>query len=120
METLELFEDFILFLFIHVARADGSLHPNERDVILQKMSEIISAEANWAQRLEDMDRKYTALGVTAAETLLKDSLSRFAHHDPAVRSRIHQAVYDIVNANGQVHAEEIKTLRVFKNWLTSA
>lgn len=119
MNPLHLFEDFTLLLFIHLARIDGSMHPNEKDVILETMKELFPGENNWPVRLAEMDREYNALGSAIAAELLKDSEKEFDQTDPGAKARVHAALYDIINANGRVSEEETQVLQDFKGWLTS-
>lgn len=119
MKPLSLFEDFTLLLFIHMARIDGSMHPNEKDVILETMKELFPGDINWPARLAERDREYMALGSANAAELLKDSQKTFDQTDTGIRARVHAALYDIINANGRVSEEETQVLQAFKGWLTS-
>jgi uncharacterized tellurite resistance protein B-like protein len=119
MITLDLFEDFILLLFIHLARVDGSMHPNEKDVILERLHELFPVETYWTERLEEMDRSYNTMGTINAETLLKETLPKFEQTHSATKAIVYAAMYDIINANGRVNEEEIKVLHIFRGWLTS-
>lgn len=119
MITLNLFEDFTLLLFIHLARIDGSMHPNEKDVILESMNELFPKETSWTERFAEMDREYNALGNVNASELLNENLDKFHHTDPGVKAKVLVVLYDIINANGRVSEEEIQALQDFKGWLTS-
>lgn len=119
MTQLDLLEDFALLLFIHLARVDGSMHPNERDVILVRMGELFPHEPSWTDRLAEMEKVYGSIGQSNAEALLREQLPKFQNADSAVKGIIHIALYDIINANGRVSEEEIETLQLFKGWLTS-
>ncbi len=120
MEELDKLETFLLLLFIHLARVDGSMHPNERDVILVRMGELFPQESQWASRLDDMDKVYAKLGHAHAEALLKEHLVKFEQTEATIKGTIHFALYDIINANGRVSEEETQVLQVFKPWLTSS
>lgn len=116
--NLEQIEDFTLFLFLHLGRVDGSLHPNERDTILEKMAEIFPGKSDLNESLTEMEKEYSALGYVNSEDLLKNSLAKFSQLASNTKSKIHQALYDIINANGRVSEEETKTLQFLKTWLT--
>ena len=120
MIKLERIEDFALFLFLHVGRVDGSLHPNERDAILEKMAEIFPGDAYINEKLSTMEKEYSAMGYSSSENLLKDSLSSFSTIDSITKNKIHQGLYAVINANGRVSEEETQALRFFKGWLTAS
>jgi hypothetical protein len=112
-------QDFTLLLFLHFGRVDGSLHPNEKDVILEKMAEIFPGESFWEERLIEMDKEYNLLGIANSEDLLRSHLPKFGSAPATTKNSIHVALYDIINANGRVSEEETTALHVFKDWLTS-
>ena len=118
MNTLEQIEDFTLFLFLHMARVDGSLHPNERETIIEKMRELFS-DSSFDGKLETLELSYEKLRYGAAEELLKDGFNRFSTADPSIRKEIYVALFDIINANGRVNEEETQVLHIFKSWFTS-
>jgi uncharacterized tellurite resistance protein B-like protein len=118
MIELDSLEDFALLLLLHMSHADGSLHPNERETILERMHEIFPSYL-----IEDkvvfMEASYQKLGPSRAEALLLASLDRFSVSDTAKRKQIFAALFDIINANGRVDVHETHTLQVFRAWLLS-
>ena len=119
MMPLDSIEDFTLLLFIHIARVDGSLHPNEKDVILEELNRLFPRENYWQNRFAEMDAYYNKMGNAHGLSLLKDHLGNFYQVEFGIKARIHKALYNIVNANGRVSEEEVDTLQVFKGWLTA-
>lgn len=119
MNELENFEDFTLLLLLHMGHVDGSLHPNERDAILERMRELFPGYALLNEKLAEMELRYGKLGHSRAEDLLKLRLPKFSDIDPIKKKEIYTALFDIINANGRVNEEETQTLKVFKSWLTS-
>ena len=119
MNELENFEDFTLFLLLHMGHVDGSLHPNEKDTILERMRELFPGYALLNEKLVEMELRYGKLGYTRAEELLKLSLPKFSDIDPIKKKEIYAALFDIINANGRVNEEETNTLKVFKVWFTA-
>ena len=119
MNELENLEDFTLFLLLHMGHVDGSLHPNEKDTILEGMKEIFPNHSTLNEKFVELDAIYKKLGHGRAEDLLKFSLPRFTNIDPVKKKEIYAALFDIINANGRVNEEETQTLQVFKGWLTS-
>src|SRR5436190_2624710 len=118
MVGLEKLEGFTLFLFLHMGRVDGSLHPNERDTIVEKMNELFPTHPLDEADLLDMEEKYALLKYGVAETLLREGFVRFSGEDATKRKDIYTALFDIINANGRVNEEEKQTLQIFKPWCT--
>jgi uncharacterized tellurite resistance protein B-like protein len=116
MSELEKIEDFSLLLLLHMARVDGSLHPNERETINDRMQEIFPSYAS-EERLQSMEEAYKKLGDARVEELLLASLTRFAATTMETRKQIFAALFDIINANGRVDTQETHTLGVFRKWL---
>jgi uncharacterized tellurite resistance protein B-like protein len=116
MSELETIEDFSLLLLLHMGHVDGSLHPNERQTITERMEEIFPAYLI-EERSQSMEEAYKKLGPARAEDLLLSSLTRFSATRPETRKEIFAALFDIINANGRVDSEETHTLQVFKSWL---
>jgi hypothetical protein len=117
MTGLEKLEGFALFMFLHMGRVDGSLHPNERDTIVEKMNELFPSRKFDESILEEMEEQYLRLKFGVAESMLKEGLTRFSDEDPVKKKQIYVALFDIINANGRVNEEEKQTLQVFKPWL---
>ena len=119
MNELENLEDFTLFLLLHIGHVDGSLHPNEKDTILERMRELFPGYALLNEKLREMELMYGKLGHSRAEDLLKLRLPKFSDIDPIKKKEIYAAFFDIINANGRVNEEETHTLQVFKGWFTA-
>ena len=119
MNEIEKIEDFTLLLLLHMACVDGSLHPNEKDTILERMKGLFPDISALNEKLTESELQYGKLGYARAEELLRISLPKFSHIDPIKRKEIYAALFDIINANGRVNEEETQTLQIFKTWLTS-
>jgi uncharacterized tellurite resistance protein B-like protein len=111
-------EDFTLLLLFHMAHVDGSIHPNERDTIIERMKGMFPDDPAIDHKVLSAEREYYSLGDIRAETLLKESMLKFADVDAGIKKEIYSALFDIVNANGKVDQEETQVLRLFKDWLT--
>ena len=118
MNALENIESFALFLFLHMARVDGSLHPNERDTILEKMTELFTG-SSFNEKLTEMELYCSQLKNGVSEIILKEGLQKFSNIDPVKRREIYAVLFDIINANGRVNEEETQTLQVLKPWFTA-
>ncbi|CAN5325551.1 hypothetical protein BH09BAC3_BH09BAC3_12630 [soil metagenome] len=110
-------EDFTLLLLFHMASVDGSLHPNERDTILERMKELFPGDESINGKLLALESQYAKLGDAKAEALLKDSAKKFSEINQAMKTAIYSALFDIINANGKVNYEETQALKIYKELL---
>jgi uncharacterized tellurite resistance protein B-like protein len=108
------FADFVLFLYVHMAHADGDLHVTEVKVIKEKMAKLFPNE--------DLDKKFTA-ALDEYNAFNKSNLNKlfhssFAHFDTvkfAQKYRVYGDMYDIIYADGKVLESETKALDELKD-----
>ncbi len=117
MNELENFEDFSLLLFLHLASVDGSLHPNERDTILEKMKELFPENSSYEEKLLAMETRYRKLGSGVAEELITSTWQNFSSIDPSMKYKLYAGLFDIINSDSRVNEEETRFLKVLKTWL---
>ncbi len=117
MRALESLEDFTRFVFLHMGYVDGSLHPIEKDAIIEKLNALFPGHPHVEGELLRLETEYRALGSGAAEALIKSGSAAHFHIDPNKKREIYAALFDIINANGRIHSEETHTLRMLKSWL---
>lgn len=108
------FADFVLFLYVHMAHADGDLHVTEVKVIKDKMSKLYPGE--------DVDKKF-ASALDQYNSFDKKNLNKlfhasFAHFNTvkfAQKYRVYGDMYDIIYADGKVLESETKALEELKD-----
>lgn len=108
------FADFVLFLYVHMAHADGDLHVTEVKVIKEKMAKLYPGE--------DVDKKFAA-ALDQYNAFDKKNLNKlfhasFAHFDTikfAQKYRVYGDMYDIIYADGKVLESETKALEELKD-----
>lgn len=100
------FQDFILFLYIHMALADGSIHSSEEQVILGKMTKLFPGETDFKAKLDGAIREYRALDSTMAMNVIRESFKFFDQVTFAQKYKVYADMYDIVNADGKVEESE--------------
>lgn len=118
MTELNTIEDLSLLLLLHMGHVDGSLHPVERETVIQRMKEIFPTYPV-EEHVGLMESSYKKMGTARAEELLLSSLAKFSGIPSQKRKEIFIALFDILNANGRVDTQETHTLQVFKSWLLS-
>lgn len=107
------FADFVLFLYVHMAHADGDLHVTEVKVIKEKMAKLYPGE--------DVDKKFVA-ALDEYNAFDKKNLNKlfhatFAHFDTvkfAQKYRVYGDMYDIIYADGKVEESEKRAIEELK------
>lgn len=108
------FADFVLFLYVHMAHADGDLHVTEVKVIKEKMNKLFPGE--------DVDKKFVS-ALEEYNAFNKQNLNKlfhasFAHFDTikfAQKYRVYGDMYDIIYADGKVMESEKRALDELKD-----
>jgi uncharacterized tellurite resistance protein B-like protein len=100
------FQDFILFLYIHMAMSDGSFHSSEELVILNKMTKLFPSESDLKNKLEIAVMEYRSLDTAMAMNVIKASFQFFDKVTFAQKYKVYADMYDIVNADGKVEESE--------------
>lgn len=108
------FADFVLFLYIHMAYADGVFHPSEKDVILEKMSKLFPTEGDPRKKISSAEKEYLALDATAVSGIIRDTFKHFSGVKFAQKYKVYTDMYDIINADGKVDQSETTALNALK------
>src|SRR3954468_11761225 len=108
------FQDFILFLYIHMAVSDGTLHSSEEQVILSKMSKLFPNESDYKKKLEMALVEYKALDPIMTVNVIRESFLFFDKVTFAQKYKVYADMYDIVNADGKVEESEKNALTGLK------
>lgn len=108
------FADFVLFLYIHMAHADGDLHVTEVKVIKEKMAKLFPGEnvdTKFASALDE----YNAFDKKNLNKLFHASFAHFDTIKFAQKYRVYGDMYDIIYADGKVLESETKALEELKD-----
>jgi uncharacterized tellurite resistance protein B-like protein len=110
------FADFVLFLYIHMAYADGVFHPAEREMILGKMTKLFPNETvpTLNKKLGDAEKEYLSINSVDVPTVILDSFRNFIHVKFSQKYHVYSDMYDIVNADGKVVESETAALDELK------
>jgi len=100
------FQDFILFLYIHMAISDGSIHSSEEQVILNKMTKLFPNESDLKKKLQLALTEYRALDQVMTMDVIRESFKHFDKVTFAQKYKVYADMYDIVNADGKVEESE--------------
>ena len=108
------FADFVLFLYVHMAYADGGLHHNEKEVILDKMHKLFPKESNPLKKLETGEKEYLGLDSRKVSGVILDTFTHFKEVKFVQKYKIYTDMYDIINADGRVDESETAALDELK------
>jgi uncharacterized tellurite resistance protein B-like protein len=109
------FADFVLFLYIHMAYADGIYHPAEREVIAERIPKLFPGESDITGRLARAEKQYDAVDKSKTEEIIKDTFKQFSSIRFAQKYKVYTDMYDIIHADGKVEESETKALNQLKD-----
>jgi uncharacterized tellurite resistance protein B-like protein len=108
------FADFVLFLYVHMAYADGEYHPKEHEVIIGKVPKLFPAEANAAALVTQAEEQYRKTDKSKVGTIIRESFRHFNSVKFAQKYKIYTDMYDIIHADGKVDESETMALNELK------
>jgi uncharacterized tellurite resistance protein B-like protein len=100
------FQDFILFLYVHMAVADGSIHSSEEQVILKKMTKLFPDDNDLKRKFDMAVIEYRSLDPVMTMNVIRESFQFFDKVTFAQKYKVYTDMYDIVNADGKVEESE--------------
>jgi len=100
------FQDFILFLYVHMAVSDGNIHFSEEQVILGKMTKLFPDETDPKNKFEMAVKEYRSLDPAMTMNVIRESFMFFDKVTFAQKYKVYADMYDIVNADGKVEESE--------------
>jgi len=106
------FEDFLLFLYVHISRSDSSYDPKEIDVIQEKMKALYPGETDFEKKLYVTLRAYNAFDRTKLPELFDATLKHF--NADKSKEKILADLSDIIRADGEVLSAETNALNALK------
>lgn len=109
------FADFVLFLYIHMAYADGVYDPAEKKVIAERIPRLFPQESDVAGKLARAEKQYTSTDKGQLETIIKDTFKHFNSVKFAQKYKVYTDMYDIIHADGKVEESETRALNQLKD-----
>lgn len=108
------FADFVLFLYIHMAYADGVFHPAERKLILEKMTRLFPNDKGLENKLAAAEKEYRSLEPAKVPGIILDTFRQFVHVKFSQKYHVYTDMFDIVNADGKIEESETAALEELK------
>jgi len=105
--------DFILFLYIHMSRADDSYDPSEIAAIKVKMNTLFAEGTDLEKKLYSAIREYNSFDKSKLTELFTDSIEHFSKKS-AVEAQLFKDLSEIIQADGKVDQSETNALDVLK------
>src|SRR5258708_37507515 len=96
------FADFVLFLYIHMAYADGFFDHTEKELILEKMSKLFPSESDQRTKLERAEKDHLHLDSEKGSSIIYDSFKHFDRVKLAQKYKVYTDLLDIVHADGKM------------------
>jgi uncharacterized tellurite resistance protein B-like protein len=108
------FADFVLFLYVHMAHADGEFHLSEKEVILEKIPKLFPGESSPAKKLEIATNEYVKVSPDEITKIIRDTFKHFSEVKFNQKYKVYTDMYDIIHADGKVDESETYVLNELK------
>jgi len=109
------FQDFVLFLYLHMAHADGSMHSQEEAVVREKMTKLFPEGTDLNQAFESALSNYRETKKEDIPALIRETFEYFKEVKFSVKYKVYTDMYDIINADGKVEELETSALDLLRN-----
>jgi len=116
MNTLkfESFQDYVLFLYVHIAFSDGVVQLEEKDLILEKLSKYFKNKEEALLKFEAMVEIYQENSFNV-EAVIKESHANFNHIEYYKKYKVFKDLYDIIKADGVIEKSETQAIEKLKS-----
>src|SRR5687767_10121364 len=71
------FADFVLFLYVHMAYADGHYHPLEHAVIIEKAHKLFPSATDAADLVVKAEEAYRSVDQSKVQSIIRDTFLQF-------------------------------------------
>lgn len=115
-QAFDKYEEFLLFLLIHIANADHMFKLDEAIVILSKMEDMFDTDNGVDKLLSifmQMQDDYDKLSNDQILEIIKNNFGQFDIKDE-MADRLFNELYEVVNADGHIHENETKAIERIK------
>jgi uncharacterized tellurite resistance protein B-like protein len=109
------FKDFVLFLYVHMAHADGEFHESEVILVRNKMVKLFHPEeVDIDAKLKAALIQYETFDKSKLKALFRDSFDHFTNIKFAQKYKVYSDMYDIIHADGRIDESETIALQELK------
>lgn len=104
------FDDFLLFLYVHVAHLDHTFDPKEISTIKSKMPKLFAEGTDLEKKLYQAIREYNQFDRSKINKLCADTLQHFKGQGATLPPQVFEDFKDIIMSDGEVHDLEARML----------
>lgn len=104
------FSDFVLFLYLHMAHADGKMHAQEEQVVRTKISKLYPDGTDLNQKFEVCLQQYQGIKKEDLPELIRETFQHFESVKFSTKYKVFTDMYDIINSDGKVDERETLAL----------
>ncbi len=108
------FKDFILFLYVHISRADENYDPLEMATIKQKIRGLFEENADIEKKLYLAIREYNSFDKSKLSELFSSSFKHFSEDRSVLKNNFYDDLREIIQADGRVDHAEATALEALK------
>ena len=108
------FQDFILFLYVHISRADETYDPNEMATIEKKIGGLFDEPVDVEKKLYMALREYNSFDRSKLTALFKASFKHFSEDQQVLKNNFYDDLNEIMQADGKVELSETNALKALK------
>ena len=108
------FKDFILFLYVHMSRADENYDPNEMATIKNKIGGLFEKDTDIEKKLYLAIPQYNSFDRAKLPGLFKASFKHFDQDQTVLKNNFYSDLNEIIAADGKVELAESKALEALK------
>jgi uncharacterized tellurite resistance protein B-like protein len=108
------FKDFILFLYVHISRADDTYDPSEMATIKKKIEGLFEENTDIERKLYLAIREYNSFDRSKLTSLFKESFKHFRDDQRVLKNNFYSDLDEIMQADGQVVLAETNALQALK------
>lgn len=93
------FPDFILFLYVHIAKSDSYYDPREIAQIKERMTALFPEGTDMERKLYRAIREYNSFDASRITELLRDSLAYFNNDEETRKTRLYSQIATMIKSD---------------------
>jgi hypothetical protein len=93
------FPEFILFLYVHIARSGSYYDPREIGIIKERMKQLFPAGTDMERKLYKAIREYNSFDASRITELLRDSLAYFNNDEATRKTRLYSHIATMIKSD---------------------
>ncbi|MEM7551869.1 MAG: hypothetical protein AAF363_19465 [Bacteroidota bacterium] len=113
-KIFEEFKDFVLFLYIYMADADGNIDISEIELILEKLKKLYPDELEHNILFEKAMAEFLDMKKSQVEEVLVSNFEYHSDESFTKKYKIFSDLYEIIHADGVVDERESKSIAKLK------